>query len=90
MAFTEQGIAMLSSVLKSDHAIGVNIAIMRAFVKLRSVLNSHRDLEKKLTDLELKYDGRFKLVFDAIKEQMSDHKVPRRRIIGLDPDDETS
>jgi hypothetical protein len=83
MVFTEQGIAMLSSVLHSEHAINVNIAIMRAFVKLRSVLNANRALEKKLQELEGKYEGRFRLVFNAIKELMSDRKVPRKRVVGF-------
>lgn len=82
-AFTEQGFAMLSSVLRSPRAIQTNISIMRAFVQMRAVLHLNRDLERKLTALESKYDGRFKLVFEAIRELMSDHKVPRKRIIGL-------
>ena len=83
-AFTEQGVAMLSSVLNTDRAIDVNIAIMRTFVKLREVLNSNQEFQKKLTELEAKYDGKFRLVFDAIKELMSNHSVPRKRIIGLE------
>ena len=83
MAFTEQGVAMLSSVLHSDRAVDVNIAIMRTFVKLREVLNSNQEVGKKLEALEAKYDGKFRLVFDAIKELMSSHEVPRKRIIGL-------
>ena len=83
MVFTEQGITMLSSVLRSEQAIEVNIAIMRAFVKMRSVLNTNQNLERKLSALEAKYDGSFRLVFNAIKELMSDHQVPRKRVIGL-------
>lgn len=86
-AFTEQGIAMLSSVLHSDRAIEVNIAIMRAFVKMRQALSLHRDLEKKLNEMEARYEGKFKVVFDAIKELMSAHAVPRKRIIGLKKED---
>lgn len=86
MAFTEQGVAMLSSVLNSDSAIDVNIAVMRAFVKLRQVLNSNHEFEKKFAELEAKYDGKFKLVFDAIRELVSAHAVPRKRIIGLGSD----
>jgi hypothetical protein len=56
---------------------------MRAFVKLRSVLNANRALEKKLQELEGKYEGRFRLVFNAIKELMSDRKVPRKRVVGF-------
>ena len=66
MAFTEQGVAMLSSVLKSERAIRVNIAIMRAFVQLRGLLASHEDLARKLGALEKKYDAQFKAVFGAI------------------------
>ena len=69
--FTEQGVAMLSSVLKSKRARHVNIQIMRAFVKLRQLLNSHAVLARKLADLETKYDSQFKSVFDAIKMLMS-------------------
>ena len=68
--FTEQGVAMLSSVLNSERAIQVNIEIMRAFVRLRSLLASHKDLAAKLQSLEKKYDGQFKVVFEAIRELM--------------------
>ena len=70
LAFTEQGVAMLSSVLRSKRAVEVNIAIMRAFVKLREMLASHRDLARRLDDMEKKYDAQFKAVFDAIRELM--------------------
>ncbi len=83
LAFTEQGIAMLSSVLNSRRAAEVNIAIMRTFMQLRSVLISNHELEKRITKLESKYDGQFKIVFDAIREVLSSHPVPRKRIIGL-------
>ena len=66
-AFTEHGILMLSSVLNSKRAIGVNIQIMRAFVKLRQLLSAHADLRRKIEGMEKKYDGQFKVVFDAIK-----------------------
>lgn len=69
--FTEQGVAMLSSVLKSRRARQVNIQIMRAFVKLRELVNSHSELAKRLEDLERKYDAQFKSVFDAIKALMA-------------------
>ena len=87
-AFTEQGVSMLSAVLKSDRAIDANIAIIRAFVKLRLVLGSDRELEKKIEKLEAKYDGQFSAVFKAIRELMSTHAVPMKRIIGLGKKDE--
>ena len=70
-AFTEQGIAMLSSVLRSKRAITVNIEIMRAFVKLRQMLASNKELSRRLDELESKYDRQFKVVFDAIRELTS-------------------
>ncbi len=85
LAFTEQGIAMLSAVLHSERAIDVNVAIMRAFVRLRQVLNSNKEFEKRLLELEAKYDGKLKIVFEEIRELMSTHAVPRKRIIGLSP-----
>lgn len=69
-AFTEHGILMLSSVLKSKRAIHVNIEIMRAFVRLRQMLASNADLARKLHELESKYDRQFRVVFDAIRELM--------------------
>lgn len=68
IAFTEQGIAMLSAILKSEQAIKVSIAIMRAFVQMRRILEEHKDLKRKLEDLESKYDKQFALVFEAIKQ----------------------
>lgn len=65
--FTEQGVAMLSSVLHSERAIAVNIEIMRAFVRLRRILTAHKNLERKLFQLEKKYDVKFKIIFDAIR-----------------------
>jgi len=79
-AFTEQGIAMLSSVLNSDRAIAVNIEIMRAFVRLREMVASHKELAKKLEALEKKYDAQFKIVFDAIHALLEPPKKPKRRI----------
>ena len=70
-AFTEQGVAMLSSVLRSKRAIQVNVEIMRAFVKLRQILASHSELARKLESLEKKYDTQFKIVFDAIRQLMA-------------------
>ncbi len=70
-AFSEQGVAMLSSVLRSRRAVQVNIEIMRTFVRLRQMLSTHKDLECKLADLEKKYDKQFKIVFEAIAELMT-------------------
>jgi len=81
-AFTEQGVAMLSSVLHSKRAIQVNIAIMRAFVKLREMLTANKDLARKLNAMEKKYDSHFKIVFDAIRQLMSPPE-PKRRKIGF-------
>jgi len=79
-AFTEQGVAMLSSVLRSPRAVQVNIEIMRAFVRLRQMLQSNSDLARKLTAMEKKYDAQFKIVFDAIRELMTPPTKPKRRI----------
>ncbi|MEP6603248.1 MAG: ORF6N domain-containing protein [Spartobacteria bacterium] len=84
-AFTEQGVAMLSSVLQSARAVQVNIAIMRAFVRLREMLLSNADLARKLNSLEKKYDAQFKIVFDAIRELMIPPEPAPRRI-GFHPD----
>lgn len=81
-AFTEQGIAMLSGVLNSDRAIEVNILIMRAFVKLREMIASHKDLAKKLDELEMKYDAQFAMVFDAMRQIMMPPE-PKRKKIGF-------
>jgi len=78
--FTEQGVAMLSSVLNSERAVQVNIAIMRAFVKLREMIASHKDLAKRLDELEQKYDAQFKVVFDAIRELMRPPEGTKRKI----------
>lgn len=80
LAFTEQGVAMLSSVLRSKRAVQVNIAIMRAFVKLREMLASHRDLARRLDEMEQRCDAHFKTVFDAIRRLMQPPQKPRRRI----------
>jgi ORF6N domain len=79
-AFTEQGVAMLSSVLNSKRAVLVNIEIMRAFVRLRQILGAHADLARKLAALERKYDSQFKAVFDAIRELMTPPSVKKRPI----------
>jgi len=82
-AFTEQGVAMLSSVLRSPRAVQVNIAIMRAFVRLREMLLSNADLARKLADLERKYDSQFKAVFDAICQLMTPPPAPPKPEIGF-------
>ena len=87
-AFTEQGVAMLSSVLHSKRAIQVNIAIMRAFVLLRAALATHADLARKLEALEKKYDGQFQVVFEAIRQIMARPKPTKHRRIGFVVEDE--
>jgi len=92
-AFTEQGVAMLSSVLNSKHAIQVNIAIMRAFVRLRGILLTHKDLAAKITALELKYknhdmrlseyDRHIATIFEAIRQLMAPPPEKPRRMIGF-------
>jgi hypothetical protein len=79
-AFTEQGVAMLSSVLRSRRAVQVNIEIMRAFVRLRGMLASHEELARQLAALERRYDGQFKVVFEAIRRLMAEPDAPRSRI----------
>ena len=79
-AFTEQGVAMLSSVLRSKRAVRVNIEIMRAFVRLREIIASNKDLAKRLDELEKKYDSQFKVVFDAIRQLMAPPEPKPRRI----------
>jgi len=79
-AFTEHGVAMLSSVLRSPRAVRVNIEIMRAFVRLRRMLQANADLARKLAALEKKYDAQFKVVFDAIRELMAPPDRPQRPI----------
>lgn len=82
-AFTEQGVAMLSSVLRSEHAVQVNIAIMRAFVRLRELLFEHKDLAHKIEALERKdaeHDAKFRVVFDAIHELVQETPPPKRKI----------
>ena len=80
MAFTEQGVAMLSSVLNSERAIQVNIAIMRTFTQLRQMLLSNTELARKLADLERRHDAQFKVVFDAILQMMTPPDSSRKRI----------
>ncbi len=80
--FTEQGVAMLSSVLSSERAIKVNIEIMRAFVRLRQILSSNKELSRRLDELEKKYDAQFRVVFDAIRQLMTPSE-PKKRPIGF-------
>ena len=79
-AFTEQGVAMLSSVLKSERAIEVNIAIMRTFVRLRQMLASNKKLARKIEEMEKKYDEQFQVVFEAIKQLMAPPEKPKKGI----------
>jgi len=81
-AFTEQGVAMLSSVLHSERAVQVNIAIMRAFLQLRSLLATHEDLRRKIDELEKRYDSQFQAVFATLR-QMLETPLPQRREIGF-------
>jgi len=83
MAFTEQGVAMLSGLLNSDRAVEVNIAIMRAFVKLRMMLVSHEALARKLAEMEATYDKQFKVVFDVLKQLMAPPPAPPKKQIGF-------
>jgi hypothetical protein len=82
MAFTEHGVAMLSSVLNSPRAVQVNIQIMRTFAKLRVIMLQHKDLARRLDELEKKYDTQFKVVFDAIRQLMAspESEPPKKRI----------
>ncbi len=87
-AFTEQGAAMLSSVLRSEQAVEVNIAIMRTFTKLREMLAGHEDLRRKIEGIERKYDEQFKVVFDAIRKLLAPEEPPKKRRIGFIIDDD--
>jgi len=79
-AFTENGVSMLSSVLSSERAITVNIQIMRTFTKIREMLIAHKDLAKRLDELETRYDAQFRIVFDAIRQLMSTPETKKRKI----------
>ncbi len=79
-AFTEHGLAMLSSVLNSDRAIQVNIQIIKAFVRLRQMLAGHKELQKKIEAIEEKYDKQFRIVFEAIKQLLQEDDEPKRNI----------
>ena len=78
--FTQEGIAMLSSVLRSKRAVMVNIAIMRVFVRIRRLMGEHKDLVRRLDELEKKYDLQFKVVFDAIRQLVVAPESPKRQI----------
>ncbi len=80
MAFTEQGVAMLSGILNSDRAIEVNIAIMRTFVQLRKLMDTNKELARKIETLEKKYDEQFQAVFNAIKKLIRQENEPRKQI----------
>ena len=87
-AFTEQGVAMLSGILNSERAINVNIAIMRAFFQMRRMLETHKELAKKIEELESKYDEQFSIVFEAIRQLIFKENEPRNPVgfkIGLPP-----
>ena len=81
--FTEQGVAMLSSVLKSKQAVRVNVEIMRAFVRVRQMIGHHRELARRIDALESKYDDQFKVVFDAIRQLMNPPTAAPKRRIGF-------
>ena len=82
-AFTEQGVAMLSSVLRSKRAVQVNIQIMRVFVKIKEMFTTHKDLRCKIEDMEKKYDGQFRIVFDAIRQLLEPPPEKVKRRIGF-------
>ena len=80
LAFTQEGVAMLSSVLRSERAVRVNVEIMRAFVRLRSLLAAHAELARRLDELEQRYDDQFRTVFDVIRQLMAPPEPPRKQI----------
>jgi hypothetical protein len=86
LVFTEQGVAMLSSVLNSKRAIQINIEIMKTFVRMREMLISNREMAKRLDELESKYDKQFDVVFDAIRQLMAPPPVPTKGKIGFPAD----
>lgn len=79
-AFTEQGVAMLSSVLNSDRAIQVNIEIMRTFTKLRLMLSEHKDILRKIENMEAKYDKKFRIIFETLRKMLNPPEPPRKQI----------
>ncbi len=86
--FTQEGVAMLSGVLRSEQAVQVNIQVMRAFVRLRELLASHKDLARKLASMERKYDSQFKVVFDALRQLTAPPAPKKRRRIGFQSSDD--
>ncbi|MFH0940432.1 MAG: ORF6N domain-containing protein, partial [Candidatus Omnitrophota bacterium] len=84
-AFTQEGVAMLSSVLNSERAIQANVQIMRAFVKLRELMATHENLKKKIEEMEKKYNYQFKIVFDAIKQLLEPPKQEPKKQAGFHP-----
>jgi ORF6N domain len=82
-AFTEHGAVMAANVLKSEQAIETSVFVVRAFVRLRHMLSSHADLSRRLDELEQRYDGHFKVVFDALRELMKPPQLPAKRRIGF-------
>ena len=89
LVFTEQGVAMLSSVLRSKQAAQVNVEIIRTFVRLRKLIASHAELAAKFTILEQRYDRQFKAIFDAIREIMAPSQLPKQQRIGFGREQET-
>ena len=87
-AFTEQGVAMLSSVLQSKRAVEANVQIMRTFVRLRRIIESHTELADRLLELEQRHEQKFQLVFDAIRELTKEKAIPKKRRIGFGEDRE--
>jgi hypothetical protein len=87
LAFTEQGVAMLSSVLRSKRAVRVNVEIVRAFVRLRGILAAHKDLARRLEEMEKRYDKQFAVVFEAIRELMIPPEEPPKGRIGFHPNE---
>ena len=82
MAFTEHGVLMISSVLKNDKAVQVNIQIMRVFIKFREMLSAHKDLDRKIEEMERKYDNRFQIVFETL-DQLINVKEKSKKKIGF-------
>lgn len=84
-AFTQEGVAMLSSVLRSERAVSVNVQIMRAFVRMRELLRSQVEFARRLDELEARYDSQLSVVFDAIRQLMEPPRVPKKHPIGFQP-----
>jgi hypothetical protein len=82
MAFTEHGVLMISSVLKNDKAVQINIQIMRVFIKFRAMLSAHKDLDRKIDEMERKYDNRFQIVFETL-DQLINIKAKQKKKIGF-------